>query len=341
MIVIEILFMFELISLGIITSITDVKDGYIYNKVLFIYSVITVPFGIIYYGYFARDLLCLFLVNLGFVTIISLFLFYTHSFAGGDCKLTIVMAMLYPANYYLAYGKVNITLYFALCLAIFYGYVYLLGFSIYALIKEKTKITREYIKGYCVSFLKSFVSVSGYICAINLLCIYVSIFGIYVNEWIIRIVCIIIALIVGKSKMLKKRAMVLGIYIVDLVGGLLFGIIPFSFNLENYVMVVILLLCQMIIKTSLYDEVQIIYLKKGMILSRISSILMQNSRIRGLPPVSSENLKSRLTEEQILSIKRWANSRNVTSVTVVRKIPFAMFIFSGFLSYFIIWSVVR
>lgn len=78
-----------------------------------------------------------------------------------------------------------------------------------------------------------------------------------------------------------------------------------------------------------------------MILSTTSSMLMQNSRVRGLPPISSEDLRSRLTEEQVGSIGRWASSRNISAVMVVRKIPFAIFIFAGFLSYFIIWEIVK
>ncbi len=97
----------------------------------------------------------------------------------------------------------------------------------------------------------------------------------------------------------------------------------------------------MTIRTSLYQEVKICDLKRGMILSSVSSMLMQNSRVRGLPPISSEDLRSRLTEEQVDSIGRWASSRNIIAVTVVRKIPFAIFIFAGFLSYFIIWGIVK
>lgn len=84
----------------------------------------------------------------------------------------------------------------------------------------------------------------------------------------------------------------------------------------------------------LYQEVKICDLKKGMILSSISSMLMQNSRVRGLPPISSEDLRSRLTEEQVESIGRWASSRNISAVTGCQENPFAMFIFAGFLNVF-------
>lgn len=106
-------------------------------------------------------------------------------------------------------------------------------------------------------------------------------------------------------------------------------------------MVVVLLIFQMTIKTILYEEIKIADLKKGMILSTISSMMMQNSRVRGLPSVSTEDLKSRLTEEQVNSICRWSKSRKIETIAIVRKIPFAIFIFSGFLSYFVIWGVIK
>ena len=147
MIIVEIIFIAALISLGIITSISDVKEGRIYNKILLIYALVGIVLGAVYYGYFARDLFWLYILNIGILLVISLVLFYTHSFAGGDCKLTLVMSVLYPANYYLVYGKTDVTLYFALCLAILYGYIYLLGFSVYFIMKGRAKFTREYVKG--------------------------------------------------------------------------------------------------------------------------------------------------------------------------------------------------
>lgn len=141
--------------------------------------------------------------------------------------------------------------------------------------------------------------------------------------------------------MLKKWPLVFSVYMVSYLAGALIGFVPFSFDPANYVFVMVLLLCQMTIRINQYEEVGIGNLKRGMILSSFSSLLMQNSRVRGLPPISTEDLKSRLTEEQVESIARWAKSRKVSTVTVIRKIPFAIFIFAGFISYFIIWSVVK
>ena len=150
-----------------------------------------------------------------------------------------------------------------------------------------------------------------------------------------------LAWFIGKSVLLKKWILVICVYLLNIGIGLFLRFLPFSLNPENYIMVVVLLIFQMTIKTILYEEIKIADLKKGMILSTISSMMMQNSRVRGLPSVSTEDLKSRLTEEQVNSICRWSKSRKIETITIVRKIPFAIFIFSGFLSYFVIWGVIK
>lgn len=66
---------------------------------------------------------------------------------------------------------------------------------------------------------------------------------------------------------------------------------------------------------------------------------MQLSITPGLPRVSDESLKSRLTENEINSIKIWAKVIGVKELSVVKKIPFAIFVSSGFVIYFLIWGV--
>ena len=49
MIIVEIIFIAALISLGIITSISDVKEGRIYNKILLIYALVGIVLDAVYY----------------------------------------------------------------------------------------------------------------------------------------------------------------------------------------------------------------------------------------------------------------------------------------------------
>lgn len=336
---IEILLMILLLTLGTLSTKSDLKEGRIYNKTLAVFAGISIILGSVYYGYYARDLLGLFLMNYIVLAIISLILFYSHSFAGGDCKLVLGMGIIYPANYYLVYGNTFITLFFVLGFAIIYGYLFLVISSLRGLVQGKNKLTRDYVKSYVISFFKSFISATIYISAFNLLIIGLNWSNI--NEWLLRIFCIAIAWAVGKYEFLRKKSIIFSICIVDVIGGMVERVVPFSFRLENYILVIVLLLCQMTIRTDLYERIKIADLKKGMILSMGSSMLMQGSRVRGLPGISSEDLKSRLTETEVNSIIRWGKGKEIDDLIIVKKIPFAIFIFLGFISYFLIWSVVK
>ena len=76
------------------------------------------------------------------------------------------------------------------------------------------------------------------------------------------------------------------------------------------------------------------------ILSVYSSMIMQHSRVKGLPGLSTEDLKSRLTEDEAESIKRWGKTeKGLSEIAVVRRIPFAVFIFLGYITYFVIWRI--
>jgi preflagellin peptidase FlaK len=115
--------------------------------------------------------------------------------------------------------------------------------------------------------------------------------------------------------------------------------LPISLNPESYILVLLLLLCQMTIRTTIYEKVEVSQLKKGMILTTFSSIPMQSSITKGLPGVSTEDLKSRLTEDEIASIKIWAKATHTETLTIVKKIPFAIFISTGVLLYCAVWGL--
>ena len=341
MIFLEIVMCLTFLTLCFVTTKTDLREGYIYNKTLLFFGTLAIVWDIIYYGFLVKDIAVDFLINVAIVVIVSLFLFFSHSFAGGDCKMTIVMALIYPARFYCVYGNTNYTLVISIGIAIFYGYIYLLLSAIVGLVKKKNPMSVTYIKEYLTSFVKSFISAMIYISAINLILNAVGEMGIFVNVWIIRVLCMTVAWMVGKYSFLKKPLIMGCVMVFDVLLSIVLKVIPISINPENYVLVVILLLCQMTIKNNLYETVYIDDLKEGMIVSTISTMMMQGSRVRGLPKISTEDLRDRVTQDEIESIKRWAEGRNVNQITIVKKIPFAIFLFMGFVSYFIVWSVCK
>lgn len=339
MLVLESLSLILLTVLCYLCTKSDLQVGLIYNKVLGIFLALALIVDACYYGFFVHDLFGAFMLNVVVVTVSSLYLFYSHSFAGGDCKMMIVVALLFPARLYWTFGSTNITLVFTLVFAIFAGYCYLLGNSIWAIATKKVKITYTYIKDYLLNFLKSYVAAMVYISLLNRLIMLSYNFGIDINMWIIRALCLLVAWGIGRYPVFKKWYVfvpavcaVIGISIAK-------HSLPFSVHLENYTLMLVLLVCQMTIKTTIYENIEVWNLKKGMILTTFSSMMMQASITKGLPGISTEDLRSRLTETEIESIKIWAKATHTQSLAIVKKIPFAIFISIGVLIYCAMWGL--
>ena len=336
----DIIYLLVMISLCVLVIKSDLSEGMVYNKTLLIYGAAALVLDIVYYGFFQREMIIPFVINSVVVSITALILFYTHCFAGGDCKLLMILVLLFPANCYMTYGNSLITMVFTIGFAVFYGYLYLLVSSIYSLIKKKNSMSGTYVKTSLLVFVKSFLCAMIYISGVNLIIRLIATQGIIIPVWIIRIICIGCSLLVGKKAIFRKKWM-LGIAIlIDIALSVMLKMIPFSIHPENYILVVALLVCQLTIRTSLYEEIPVSDLKKGLILTMGATMMMQTSRVRGLPGISSEDLRNRLTEEEAESVKRWAKGKKVETITIVKKIPFAAFIACGFISYWIFWGIV-
>lgn len=336
---------FEVVCLCLITALcylctrSDFRHGMIYNKVLAVFLALAIALDVVYYGFFVQDLFYNFIVNVLVVVVVCLYLFYSHSFAGGDCKMMIVAALLFPARFYWVYGNNNITLVFIIAFAIFAGYCYLLVSSVWAIVTKKVVITFDYVKSYLLDFLKSYITAMIYISLLNRLISIVYSHGFDVNVWIMRLLCLMVAWCIGRYACFKKWFLIFPTAGIGLIISIVTKTSPISLNPENYILVLLLLICQMTIKTTIYEKVEVSQLKKGMILTTFSSMLMQTSITKGLPGISTEDLKSRLTNEEIESIQIWAKATHTESLTIVKKIPFAIFISIGILIYCSIWGL--
>lgn len=337
----EIIYMLSLIVLGILASISDFKKGIIKNTLLAVFGIYSIFLGILYYGIFARDLFFSALVNVLLVIMLSFILFYSHALAGGDCKLCIVMSLLYPAGFYFNYNGYPFTLPFSLGIAIILGYLYFLIFSIFRIANGKTKVSTTYIRNSLLAFLKSFISASVYIAALNLLAYAAASKGLVIIQHIRIIIYIGIAWAVGKYSSVRKWYIVISVLLIDLICGYVVGRFPFSLDIGSYAIVTLLLLCRITIGANIYEEKPVSDIKPGMILSTFSSAMMQGSKIKGLPGISTEDLKSRLNSDEAAAVIRWAKTRKVGSLILIKKIPFAFFITLGFLGYFLIWGLTK
>ena len=89
-----------------------------------------------------------------------------------------------------------------------------------------------------------------------------------------------------------------------------------------------------------YQEIKTEDVRSGMILSMGTSMNFLRSRVKGLPGVSFEDMRSRITIDEADAIRRWGKSKNGSDkVVIVRKVPFALFISIGCMMYLLIRGV--
>lgn len=331
-----------LIILGCLCAASDIKTGIVPNRMLAAFFAAAVIYDVVCYGFSARDLACSFFLNVGLISLAAFALFYTHSFAGGDCKMAIVLSLLYPAGCYMRVRDLDCTLVAALLFAFIFGYAYLLVYSILLIEKNKTgNVTAVYIKDSVLTFAQSYLAAISYISMIVCLVSLFGGFGSIVKIWVTRIACVVVALCTGRYPTLRNWRFFLPAAAVALISSLLSRTIPLSLKPEYAALVFFLSICNATIKTAVYEQVPIDELKKGMVLTLFSSTLMQISKTKGLPGISTEDLRSRLSEDEVASVRTWAKATKTTSLTIVRKVPFAAMISAGYMLYAILGGVLR
>ena len=138
--------------------------------------------------------------------------------------------------------------------------------------------------------------------------------------------------------MLKKPIIIVPILMFDIAMAILQKLSLFSVRgLLQIALVIVLMLLEIISEQFDYEEIPVLDLKKGMILAGETTVLFIGSKVDGLPPLSTEDLRSRLTEEQVVQVREWSRSKTgKSSVIIIKKIPFAIFLTAGLVLYFIV-----
>ena len=144
----------------------------------------------------------------------------------------------------------------------------------------------------------------------------------------------------AKFDFLQKRIIILLILGVDIILAVTNRIMPIDLNARSYIIILVSALIQSLMIEFNYETIKTEDVQKGMILSLPTTILFMNSRVKGLPKLSNEDLSSRLTEEEAASVRRWrTTSTGRDEIIIVRKIPFGIFISAGVFLYFILGVV--
>ena len=339
MVACELLLFLNLVSLGIYVVYTDIRLGVVKNVSL-LYSLFAgIIVNIFYYYFFARAFLGLFLINLLVIIITSVLLYAKHFWGGGDSKLLICLTLLIPGRLY----DVNENVPGLICLIIVFliAYLYVIIDSLYELITKEhfTKgqrirlqdlsgILRDYLVTYFVMrliFILGLMLVPEFCRDNTILVMFVNIMIIW---WL------------AEHDLQKNKLF------VSIVG--ILTITSFFFEqgrdfrnligvVKSSLIILIFLMLRYFVSGYNYKEIKTSEVKRGMILSTATVLLFGQSRIKGLPLSTTEDMGDRITEAQAEAIHRWGKSKNgKETVVIVKKIPFAIFLVLGTFLYIIL-----
>ena len=327
-----------LISILVFTLISaaysDMKNGLIENKKIILSSSLCVVINVIYYSAFASDYLVLFIVNLLSMSLVAVILYAYHIWAAGDSKLLISVLLAIPGRFYFINYKGILPGFILLILIFGFAFIYVAGESVYLWIRNKDWKNRtvRILNVDWKNYLCTILSCMTLVFAFNGIAMYAFAEFFIENDILLLMITFILILTIMNYHWLR------GIFVV-IIGSITcalliaFQIIPLAFgalDYRPYILLVGILAIRLIAGKYNYREIPTDQVKRGTILSFGTIAGFIGSRVNGLPVATTEDLRSRLTEEEAESVVRWKDSKfGKDTVVIVRKIPFAIYIALG------------
>lgn len=321
-----------LIALFVNTTLSDLQKGIISNKSILLALGVGVFSVVPYYVFFATDCLVAYVINVVIGIGVSILLYAMGIWGAGDSKLLSATSILFPARLYCLNNRSLASCFLLISIVFIIAFGYIIVDTLYVGIKQKNLFQfpkrnfdwKGYLKGFLFFYL--------------LLGLFNGILFVLLPDTLlidgtllaaIQFVLILIGLrLEEKSNWYIVIAMSIA-YIIMLV----FRLIKIDFASINwgiYIIVILLVILRAFADKYNYKSISVSELKPGMILSMSSIFLFASSRVKGLPTISTEDLKSRLSSEEVDSVRRWSmTSSGQETIVIVRKIPFALFIGIG------------
>ena len=322
------------ILLGICTF-TDIKHGYILNKVLIpgMFSITIID--VIYYVQFGRVYFRAFLINCLCLIVVAL-IFYAYNFwAAGDSKLLMVVALGIPGRFYTEGNLLERSSFTIVILVFSIAFVYVILESLYYGVREHNLKAQFHLNFNFKRFLISYLFMVPVVMIIQNLLVYFFSSLAETGSMIIVAInfLILLSLIKIRNRIPSKVQIVIAVSawaLVAILKNLNIGSYSYSFDLRVWGMLIVLLLLRGFAEQYNYKTIPTEDAAAGQILSFSTVMRFSVSRVKGLPTETTEDLRSRITAEEAESIHRWGTSKyGQPEITIVRKIPFAVFLCIG------------
>ena len=327
--IIDIIRLGLLITLLFYSSYTDFKKNIIENTKLTIYALAGAILLVVNF-ILHPSVMGLFFLNEIIIIILSIGLYAGGIWAAGDSKLMIVVGLLIPDYFLITPDHLNYSFMIPIY-AFAISFVYLLIDTGICIVRSKGIVNIKRIKGKITASWKGLIINCIYIMLIiKLQQFFLEKYGVSLGL-IQLLINICLLAVIASIPVLRKMFVVIPVLFFSLAFSAVSGIWLFSWTrLMYYFVVAGFMVVQVLIGEYNYRAIPANQVERGMVLSTISSMMMSVSPMEGLPGISNESLKSRLSEDEAAAVRKWGMTKNgVTDVLVVKKIPFAIFISAG------------
>ncbi len=306
-------------------ALTDIKSGCVRNKNLIIVLALWLIIAVSEYFILHLSSVLTFelAINMILAIIVSIVFYLTDIWAPGDCKLYIVISLIFPMRAYVVRkGNIFPSLDFVIY-AFTLGYIFLVITTVIHKAAIKMNIKLKFNIRYSLSILAN----AGIMSFLNILLNTFAPEFFYANQML----CILSS--VTLIFLLHKKAYTTGKIIGFL--GLIYILaqsILCNMWLSTFVSFTVSLAVASVIefissrvRVNTYREISGDEIRPGMILSFASLWAMRKCLDPELPQTTTENRISRITQRQAEAVKTWCKNAN-SNIVIVEMMPFAQFI---------------
>lgn len=339
MAVIEAFMLSLIIYTGIISSYGDIKYGIVKNRLIAVISALGIVINIVYY-ITVKKYIVYYITNTVIISAISIFFYFFDIWSAGDSKLLIAEALLIPGRLY--YSE-SISLSAGIIVIIFVlAYTYIIAETLFLGIKNKNlfsdiklaKINKKAI----FSALRRYIVCGMYLSILNIIFARFMPYILYENKPLFMLSDMLLILLVYRIPVLTGSIMTVAALIFSAAVWIMGGLKPnIRINAAPFILLAFTLIFRAFSYKYNYKEIKVSEIKAGMVLSLSAIIQFGKSRVSGLPKSTTEDMRSKITESEAESIRRWQNSKyGSDTLIIVRKLPFAAFIALGVVLFILI-----
>ena len=334
---------FIICALCIYTSFTDIKSKKIYNKIIIYAFTLSSVVYICLFREIEKTFIINHIINVFITLVLSFAFFYFKIWAAGDAKLFTLISYMIPFSLYEVNDHNIFPSMYLLIFVFGIAFIYVVMETIVLWIKDNNKFSNFSQKGAAIKcnwkdFILQYFVAYFFVLLINNI-ILKFYFDFYKYNGALLIICNMLFVTFLYRAVNKRKYYIIILIIViilNIIYSIIFGFEFHSINIKMLFVIILLFLFRQISEKYNYENIEVEKLKPGMILSLQSVLLFFNSRVKGLPKQTTETTDSRLTKEEIDSIKRWSKtSKGKKNVVIVRHMPFAPFICIGVTIFFI------